>query len=64
MNENYYIYYECPKCKAKYLPCDLVYTKCSENQVGGFLDLHCPKCKCYVIEKIIFLKELQRHTNN
>lgn len=36
--------YICPKCNAKFLECDLVYTKCSENQVGRFLDLRCKKC--------------------
>lgn len=36
--------YICPKCNAKFLECDLTYTKVSENQVGSVLDLHCKKC--------------------
>ena len=41
--------YICPKCNAKFLECDLAYTKVSENQVGSVLDLHCKKCRTPLI---------------
>ena len=55
--------YICPKCNAKFLECDLAYTKVSENQVGSVLDLHCKKCGTSLIlrgEKKPFAKQQKK----
>lgn len=49
--------YECPECKRKYLPCDLVKTKCSENYVGSYMIGYCPEC----LEKKIRMIELKEY---
>ena len=36
--------YRCTKCKERFLPCDLVRTKCSENECGAYMLTFCPKC--------------------
>lgn len=55
--------YICPKCNAKFLECDLAYTKVSENIVGSVLDLHCKKCGTLLIlrgEKKPFAKQQKK----
>lgn len=51
--------YECPECKRKYLPCDLVRTKCSENFCGAYMINFCPVC----LEKKIKYVELNEIKN-
>ena len=36
--------YKCKKCGERFLSCDLVRTKCSENECGAFMLTFCPKC--------------------
>ena len=36
--------YKCKKCGERFLPCDLVRTKCSENECGAYMLTFCPKC--------------------
>ena len=36
--------YKCKKCGERFLSCDLVRTKCSENECGAYMLTFCPKC--------------------
>lgn len=36
--------YKCKKCEERFLSCDLVRTKCSENECGANMLTFCPKC--------------------
>ncbi len=36
--------YKCERCKKRFLTCDLVRTKCSENECGSYLIPFCPEC--------------------
>lgn len=59
--------YICLKCNAKFLECDLSYTKVSENQVGNVLDLNCKKCGSSLIlrgEKKPFAKQQKKELFN
>lgn len=53
--------YQCPKCGAMYLECDLLRTKCSENYVGTYIEENCPKC--FRRLEIVKLRSLNEEEN-
>ena len=36
--------YKCPKCKERFLLCDLIRSKCSENGNTAYMITYCPYC--------------------